>query len=63
MDLTPEAKESIDNMSYKELLMRVRFSSIGDPLFQGETGSYIMKRLGEIRPPNHAQISKEIGWL
>lgn len=68
MDLTLENKKIIDDMSYRDLLIGWRFSpssggkSGGNPLLQGETGEYWRKRMAEIKPDNHVEISKEIGW-
>jgi hypothetical protein len=62
--MTNEQKNWIDNASYKELFRRQRFAPIGDPLFQGECGDYLLKRIMEIRPDRAecVRISKEIGW-
>lgn len=64
MDLTPERKEVIDRMSYKELLRRWRFAPLGDPWFQGETGDYWSQRMRELREKgaDHVGASKKIGW-
>ena len=62
MKLTPENKQLIDNLSYESLLQRWRFAPAGDPWFQGETGNYWGKRMAELRGPDHATISKKIGW-
>jgi len=62
VNLTPENKEHIDSLSYYVLLSRWRFSPSGDLWFQGETGDYWGKRMNEIKPENHVQISKDIGW-
>jgi len=66
MNLTPENKQIIDNKSYHELLQAVRYSPIGDPWFQGETGEYWMKRMSEVRNmvghAEHVATSKAIGW-
>jgi len=62
MKLTEKNKAKIDSMSYKQLLSYWRFAPVGSPWFQGETGEYWKKRMKEIKPDNHAQISKDIGW-
>lgn len=64
MELTPENKEHIDNMSYEGLLERIRFAPIGDPWFQGDTGDYWMKRMAKLREAgaDHVGASKRIGW-
>jgi hypothetical protein len=65
MDLTPEHKITIDTKSYYQLLERWRFAPVGDPWFQGETGEYWGKRMGELRSQlsdNGVQTSKDIGF-
>ncbi len=59
--LTPEMKASIDAMTRYAMADRWRFSPVGDPMLQGETGDYFQKRfteLGGFSP----EISKAIGW-
>ena len=56
-----EIKKEIDLMSHEDMAKRWRFSKIGDPIFQGETGDYFIDRfkiLGGFTPT----ISKRIGW-
>ena len=55
MDLTPENKARIDNMSHYDLLSRWRFAPMGDPWFQGETGKYWGERMAEKRDENPGQ--------
>lgn len=65
MKLTTEVKTKIDNMSVEELLSGVRFSPIGDLMFQGESGDYWLQRLAELRKSNntqYAEASRTIGW-
>lgn len=65
MDLTPENKEHIDSLSVEQLLRRWRTSPAGDPWFQGETGSYWLERMNELRDQNNAAYvaaSKRIGF-
>jgi len=66
MTLTKELKETIDSWNYEELLRKWRNCPIGDLLFQGESGDYISKRMGELknRTPHEEQVaaSKRIGW-
>jgi hypothetical protein len=65
MTLTPELKAEIDGMSVYVLLEKNRFSSIGDPLFQGESGEYCLKRLRELKdkdPEGFTSASKHMGW-
>lgn len=59
--LTPELKEKIDSMSHMELCRAWRFAPVGDELFQGDVGDYLLARLetfGGFTPA----ISKAIGW-
>ncbi len=64
MKLTVENKAYIDKLSYTALLRQWRFAPAGDPWFQGETGDYWSKRMGELRSEgaDHVGASKEIGW-
>ena len=67
MELTAERRAEIDGMSYETLLGRWRFSSAGDPWFQGETGEYWGNRMTELRSQpggqgRHVAASKSIGW-
>lgn len=67
MDLTPENKEHIDNMSYESLLSQWRNAPVGSPWFQGETGTYWGERMKELRSKpggnsEHVRASKSIGW-
>lgn len=64
MKLTPERKQYIDSLSYESLLRQWRFTSIGDPWFQGETGEYWGQRMKELREQgaDHVGVSKKIGW-
>jgi len=64
MDLTPENKAYIDDLSYDELLRRWRFTLSGDPWFQGESGDYWSERMSELRAvgADHVGASKRVGW-
>jgi hypothetical protein len=63
MKLTEGLKKSIDESSYESLLSRWRFSKIGEPLFQGESGDYFQKVMLEKKElVDHVAISKKIGW-
>lgn len=64
MKLTEENKKFIDACDYEQLLRRWRFGTIGDPWFQGETGTYWSKRMRELRDAgaDHVGASKRIGW-
>jgi len=50
--MTPEQKAYIDSLSHYDLLYGIRFAKVGDPRFQGEQGTYWMKRYGEKRAEN-----------
>ena len=65
--MSPEVKAQINAMSYEALLRKVRFAPIGDPLFQGESGEHIMRRMAALRAQpggqeRHVAASKRIGW-
>lgn len=65
MDLTEERKAHIDSLSYEGLLQKWRFAPVGDPWFQGETGTYWGERMGKVRSQNEGgavAASKRIGW-
>ncbi len=65
MELTPENKKHIDDMSYEALLGHWRFAPIGDRWFQGETGEYWCKKIREMRSlpeTDHVAASKSVGW-
>ena len=59
MELTKENKQYIDSMSYMSLLSQWRYSPVGNPWFQGETGDYWSKRMAELRDTvDHVAVSK-----
>jgi signal transduction histidine kinase len=64
--MTDKLKEQIDKMSYISMLNKWRFASIGDPLFQGETGDYFKKVMAEKRSKiddnKLSTFSKNLGW-
>jgi hypothetical protein len=67
MDLTPEAKRKIDEMSHYQLLEAIRFLPVGDPLMAGASGDYLLIRLVKLRnepggAARHIAVSKELGW-
>jgi hypothetical protein len=67
MELTKKNKAYIDGLPYEALLSRWRFSPVGDPWFQGETGKYWGERMGELRNQpggndKHVAASKSLGW-
>ena len=61
-----ELTETIDNMTYRELLSKWRFAPTGDPLLQGDIGKYYSKVMNEkkelLTDGEHSRISKSIGW-
>ena len=61
--MNEQVKNWIDNASYEQLLSKWRFASIGDPMFQGQTGEYYSKVMFEKKKQSdHVQASKNIGW-
>lgn len=63
MELTEENKKHIDGLSYKGLLQQWRFSPVGNPWMQDETGRYWSTRMKELQSTvDTVQISKEVGW-
>lgn len=56
----------INSSNYKTLLIRWRFTQLGDEIFEGELGEYyaaIIKIKRERLDPGEAvRISKEVGW-
>lgn len=65
MTLTPANQAYIDGLDVYTLLARVRNAPLGDPWFEGETGTYWMQRLAQVRAQDDAayvEASKEIGW-
>lgn len=65
--LSDQQRREIDAMTYEQLLRAWRFSPIGDPMFQGESGQYIADRMKEMRAQpggdeEHVRASKAIGW-
>lgn len=68
MELTPELKAKIDAMPYAELLRLNRFAPIGDPMFAGDSGTYILTRMRDMRAAPgghrlHVSASKAVGWM
>jgi hypothetical protein len=55
MELTPELKAEIDSKTHYELLSRIRFAPVGDPVFQGESGKYWIKRRNELKEADPGQ--------
>jgi hypothetical protein len=64
MNLTDKNKAHIDSLSYEGLLSHWRFAAVGDPWFQGETGTYWSERMKELRESgtDHVGASKILGW-
>lgn len=67
MKLTEQLKAQIDQMSYRELLSKWRFTPVGDPMFQDESGKYFGERMAELRrapggDEKHVAASKSLGW-
>lgn len=66
MDLTDELKKQIDSMSYESMLNKWRFAPVGDSMFQGDSGDYFAKVMGEKREAvsdsERVRASKDAGW-
>lgn len=64
--MTPEIKQEINNMTYKEMLIHWRFDPVGSVYFSGEVGHYFEKvmlnKRDELTREGEARISREIGW-
>jgi hypothetical protein len=61
--MTPQQKQMIDDMSYEHMLRLWRFSPVGDPTFQGETGEYFAKVMREkANQCDTVVASKLVGW-
>ncbi len=63
--MTPEQKTWIDEASLVDLLYTWRFSKTGNPLLQGECGTYFSKVMFAKRDADHdawVRASKQIGW-
>lgn len=65
--MTDQQKQTIDAMSYFELLRLWRHAPSGSSaLLQGECGTYYAKVMAEnkaaLAPGEAVQISKKIGW-
>lgn len=66
IELPQEIKTKIDQMSYEQMLRLNRYAPVGEPLFQGVTGTYFFenmsKKKDELPLGEHVRISKLIGW-
>lgn len=64
--MNQRTRDYIDGLAYEEMLRKVRYAPVGDPMFQGETGEYFLKVMSEKRDRlatgEHTAISKRIGW-
>jgi len=59
--MTEQEKQRINSMSQFDMAYMWRFSVIGEPLLQGDTGDYfskVFKEKGGMTP----EISKRLGW-
>ena len=64
MKLKIQLKTYIDSLEYIALLRRWRCLSMGDPLFQGESGAYFkkrMQRLEQADPDAAVKASRIVG--
>lgn len=59
-------KQWIDNATYTEMLYRWRFSELGDPMFQGQTGDYfarvMQEKRNQLKAGEQVNASKTVGW-
>lgn len=66
MFLTAAVKAQIDALTYEQLLEGWRHTPVGDPMFQGESGTYWAQRMRQLREQlgnaQHVAASKRIGW-
>ncbi len=65
MELTEELKAKIDAMTHYELLDKIRYAKVGDPLMQGDSGGYVILRREILRqrdPAGAVADSKALGW-
>lgn len=60
--MTSEEKSKIDAMSHVDLCKKWRFGLSGDPLLQGEAGTYLSDRLFKHFGGFTPEVSKSIGW-
>jgi hypothetical protein len=64
MNLTPELKKQIDEMSLYDMLYKWRYAPIGDSIFQDESGEYystIMNKKKKDDPDCWCAASKRMG--
>ncbi len=64
MDLTPELRKEIDEMSIESMLRRWRYAVAGTAMFQGESGKYFSDVMTKKRNANNSEwvrASKHIG--
>jgi len=66
-ELTPETKQTIDAMTYEEMLRIWRFGpTCNINLLQGETGEYfkneMFRKKDKLTHEQQVAISKQIGW-
>jgi len=64
--IDPKTKAKIDAMSYESMLRLNRYAPVGEPLFQGVTGTYFFNNMAEKREEIGSsacvQASKNVGW-
>ena len=64
MDLTPELKKEIDEMSIESMLRQWRHAPAGAAMFQGESGKYFSDVMAKKRSADNGEwvrASKHIG--
>lgn len=64
-NLDPKVYAEINGMSIYEMLRRNRFAPMGDEIFMGESGTYFLQRMCELRDANpaaYSRASRDLGW-
>ena len=64
--MTDEEKQTIDSMSYEQMLRKWRHEPLINGYFNGERGLYFSKRMrelnAEVGEEEHTRLSNLIGW-
>jgi hypothetical protein len=59
-EMTQEVKKKLDSMSHVQLVSLWRFGKSSNPLFHGEAGAYLRKRIESLG--GFGPVSKQVGW-
>ena len=61
-----DIKLEIDQLSYEDMVRKIRFSPVGDFMFVGEASDYLFTRYKKLRSELSQEektgVSKSIGW-